>query len=73
MTSKKAPNKGARARKLLRKWMETEGKNQNEVSYLVDRTPEHISRILAARFTPGLETAVKFERLCGIPCHAWTE
>ena len=67
---KESPNKGV---KLLRKFMEKKKKNQNEISYLVNISPEHASRLMAGKFRPSLELAVLFETHCGIPPRAWLE
>lgn len=52
--------------------MKKNDKNQNEISYMVDTNPQHLCRILAGRYKPSLELAVKFQELCSIPPKAWT-
>lgn len=66
--TKAIPNKGV---KRLRQYMKKNDKNQNEISYMVDTNPQHLCRILAGRYKPSLELAVKFQELCSIPPKAW--
>ena len=66
---KKTTNNGV---KKLRLYMKKEDKNQNEISYMVGTNPQHLCRIMAGRYKPSLELAVKFQTLCKIPPRAWT-
>ncbi len=68
--TKDSPNKGV---KLLRKFMKKKKKNQNEISYLVNISPEHASRLMEGKFKPSLELAILFETHFGIPPRAWLE
>ena len=52
--------------------MKKEDKNQNEISDMVGTNPQHLCRIMAGRYKPSLDLAVKFQKLCKIPPRAWT-
>jgi|TARA_R100000458_G_C8050240_1_gene97690 plasmid maintenance system antidote protein VapI len=68
--TKAIPNKGV---KKLRQFMKKNDKNQNEISYMVDISPEHASRVMSGKYKPSLELAVKFKKACGIPPEAWLD
>tara|TARA_R110000751_G_scaffold271332_1_gene371093 strand:+ start:13 stop:234 length:222 start_codon:yes stop_codon:yes gene_type:complete len=71
MMKERAPaNKGV---KLLRYWLKGEGKTQAAMSDVLDISHEHLCRLIAGKFKPGLSLAVKIERACGIPCESWLE
>ena len=71
MIEVKAPkNKGV---KLLRYWLKGEKQTQRAMSKVLNVSPEHLCRLIAGEFKPGLSLAVKIERACGIPCDSWLE
>jgi plasmid maintenance system antidote protein VapI len=53
--------------------MKKNDKNQNEISYMVDISPEHASRVMSGKYKPSLELAVKFKKACSIPPEAWLD
>jgi transcriptional regulator with XRE-family HTH domain len=67
---KRPANKGV---KRLRRWMQDNDKSQYDLSLMLDVSPEHLCRLIAGRFKPGLTLAVKFEEACNIPCRSWLE
>ena len=55
----------------LREWIDRRGYRQNEAAGMLGIHETFISHLLSGRRTPGLDRAVKIERLTGIPAGAW--
>lgn len=56
----------------LRDWMERRGiRNQRDAAELLEITEVFLSQLLNSRRKPGLDNAIKIERLTGIPVEAW--
>lgn len=52
--------------------MRRRGFTQADAGRYLEMGQDHLSHILAGRRSPGLETAIKFARLTGIPVEAWS-
>lgn len=52
-------------------WMRRRGFNQADASRYFEWDQSFVSTLLSGRRNPGLETAIKIERLAGIPVEAW--
>ncbi len=57
----------------LRDWMRRRGFTQADAARYLDWDQGNISVVLAGKRTLGLETALRVERLTGIPVEAWSE
>lgn len=55
----------------LKDWMERRGFNQRLTAAYFEWDEAYISNLVAGRRTPGLDNAVKIERMTGIPIEAW--
>jgi plasmid maintenance system antidote protein VapI len=56
----------------LRDWIERRGYNQVEASRVLGIHEAFVSMLINGKRTPGLDKAVRIERLTGIPVAAWT-
>lgn len=52
-------------------WMERRGLSQRETAAMLDWHETHLCHLLAGRRSPELESAIKIERVTGIPVEAW--
>lgn len=57
----------------LRDWMRRRGFTQADAARYLGWDQGNISVVLAGKRTLGLETALRIERLTGIPVEAWSE
>lgn len=57
----------------LRDWMRRRGFTQADAARYLGWDQGNISVVLAGKRTLGLETALRVERLTGIPVEAWSE
>ena len=55
----------------LRDWMARRSVNQSKAAELLDISTVYLSQILNGVRQPGLNNALKIERLTGIPCESW--
>jgi transcriptional regulator with XRE-family HTH domain len=55
----------------LRDWMRRRGFKQADAARYLEFDEPYISVLLSAKRTPGLDNAIKLERLTGIPVEAW--
>lgn len=55
----------------LRDWMRRRGFKQADAARYLDVDEPYISVLLSGKRTPGLDNAIKLERLTGIPVEAW--
>lgn len=55
----------------LRDWMRRREVNQREAAELLNITEVFLSQLLNSKRTPGLENAIKIERLTGISVESW--
>lgn len=60
-------------RDALRTWVERSHYTQGEVARLIGITDVFLSQILHGHRMPGLATAIKVERLTGVPAGSWEE
>jgi plasmid maintenance system antidote protein VapI len=56
----------------LRDWMRRRGFKPAEACRFLGLDPADMSKFLSGKRTPGLETAIRFERLTGITVEAWS-
>lgn len=56
----------------MRDWMRRRGFNQSDAARYLGWDQGNISVVLAGKRTLGLETALRIERLTGIPVEAWS-
>ena len=52
-------------------WMRRRGFNQSDASRYLEMDQPHVSMLASGKRLPGLATAIKLERLTGIPVEAW--
>lgn len=55
----------------LRDWMRRRGFNQADMARYFAWDQSFVSTLLSGRRCPGLDTALRIERLAGIPVEAW--
>lgn len=55
----------------LRDWMRRRGFTQADAARFLNFDAASMSNFCAGKRTPGLETALRIERLTGIPVEAW--
>lgn len=55
----------------LRDWMRRRGFKQADAARYLGVDEPYVSVLLSGKRTPGLDNAVKLERLTGIPVEAW--
>jgi transcriptional regulator with XRE-family HTH domain len=61
----------AKGSELLREWREKEGINQTEAAEMLGIWNVQLSRYENARIRPSIGTAIKIQKVCGIPVTAW--
>lgn len=57
----------------LKDWMRRRGFTQADAARYLQFDEPYISVLTSGKRTPGLDNAVKLERLTGIPVEAWME
>jgi len=55
----------------FKQWMGLRGFNQRLTAAYFEWDEAYISNLMSGRRTPGLDNAVRIERLTGIPVEAW--
>ena len=55
----------------LRAWLDKSKTTQTELAATLEISPEHLSRILAGKYTPSLPLLIKFDDTCGINYRLW--
>ena len=58
-------------RERLAQWIKRSKLDQQETAALIEMDPAVLSKILVGRRRPGLDNALKIERVTGIPVEAW--
>lgn len=58
-------------REQLKEWMHRRRFLQTETAKYIGMDVTHLNQILNSSKTPGLATAIKIERMTGIPVEAW--
>jgi plasmid maintenance system antidote protein VapI len=56
----------------LKDWMRRRGFNQADACRFLGFDAASMSNFCAGKRTPGLETAIRIERLTGIPVEVWS-
>jgi len=59
-------------RKRLAQWIERSKMSQREVARLLGFHVSVLNKVLKGHRTPGLATALRLERVTGIPVESWT-
>ncbi len=59
------------ARERLQLWIDRSKITQLETARLIDMDPTQLSQILSGKRRPGLDNAVKIQRITGIDPSAW--
>ena len=57
----------------LKDWMRRRGFKSADAARYLEMDEPYISVLVNAKRTPGLDNAIKLERLTGIPVEAWME
>lgn len=52
-------------------WMRRRGFNQADAARYLEMDQPYISVLVSGKRSPGLDNAIKLERLTGIPVEAW--
>lgn len=60
-------------RELLAEYQDRTHRKQFELAQYLSLTPAHLSQIMSGKRSPGLPTALRIERLTGVPAESWLD